>query len=126
MGLNSWLGTSFQNPLMMRLIVSVHLSVAHSEDRSWGKWCTTIKTMSVLSGASLTLIELTDWLSAVPGPCPVPGTRQAHLFKSSELAGSLTVSSRCYPESLFISYTTHTLHYLFLQPLSPPTSCFLS
>jgi len=94
---------TFSNPLMMRPIVSVHLSVAHSEDRSWGKWCTTIRTVSVLSGASLTLTELSDWLSAVPGPCPVPGTRQAQLFKSSEMAGALRVSSRCNPDSLSAS-----------------------
>src|SRR5260221_712945 len=67
---------------MMRLIASVHLSVAHSEDRSWGKWCTTIKTMSLLSAASPTLIELTDWLSAVRGACPAPDTRLARCSKA--------------------------------------------
>ena len=43
------------------------LSVAHSDYRSLGKWFTTIKTMSLLSAASRTLIELIDWLSAVLG-----------------------------------------------------------
>src|SRR5258708_24302914 len=118
MAFNSWVHTPFQNPLMMRLIVSVHLSVAHSEDRSWGKWCTTIRTMSVVSGASLTLIELTDWLSAVPGPCPVPGTRQAQLFKSSEMAGAFRVSSRCNPDSLSASWTAQPVRYLVPQPCS--------
>jgi hypothetical protein len=76
----------------MREIVSVLLSLAHSDYRSLGKWFTTIKTMSLLSAVCLTLIELTDWLSAVRGVCPAPTTRRAHLFKSSGKARVLPVS----------------------------------
>jgi hypothetical protein len=58
-------------------IVWALLSLAHSDCRSPVKWFTTIKTMSLLSAVCLTLIELTDWLSAVRGTCPAPDTRQA-------------------------------------------------
>jgi hypothetical protein len=52
---------------MMRVIVSVPLSVADSDYRSWGKWYRTINARSLLSAASRTLIELTDSLSTVLG-----------------------------------------------------------
>src|SRR5712664_1744270 len=104
---------------MMRLIASVHLSVAHSEDRSWGKWCTTIKTMSLLSAASLTLIELTDWLSAVRGACPAPDTRLAQLFESSEMAGASRASSHCNRGCRSASWTAQPVRYMVPQPCSP-------
>src|SRR6266436_8802996 len=100
---NSLQPTLLPNRLTMRGIVSVLLSVAHLEYRSLGKWYTTIKTMSLLSAVSLTLIELTDWLSAVRGTCPAPNTRQAQPFENSEMAGASRVSPRCNPDSLSAS-----------------------
>src|ERR1700677_3788422 len=92
---NSSQPTRFPNRLTMRGIVSVLLSLAHSDYRSLGKWFTTIKTMSLLSAVCLTLIEPTDWLSAARGACPDLTTRKAHLFESSGMAGVLQVSLRC-------------------------------
>src|SRR5260370_16871887 len=97
---NSLQPTLLPNRLTMRGIVSVLLSVAHSDYRSLGKWYTTIKTMSLLSAVSLTLIELTDWLSAVRGACPVPTTRQAQPSENSEMAGASLVSPRSNLDSL--------------------------
>src|SRR6267154_177301 len=57
---NSLQPTLLANRLTMRGIVSVLLSVAHSEYRSLGKRYTTIKTMSLLSAVSLTSIKLAD------------------------------------------------------------------
>jgi hypothetical protein len=50
------------------------------------------QTKSLLSAVCLTLIELTDWLSAVRGAYPAPATRQAQPFANSEMAGVLQVS----------------------------------
>src|SRR5258708_5075388 len=104
---------------MMRLIVSVHLSVAHSEDRSSGKWSTTIKPMSLLTAVSLTLIELTDWLSAVRGTRPAPGTRRAQFFKSSGMAGASRASSHCNRDCRSASWTAQPVRYMVPQPCSP-------
>src|SRR5258708_38693967 len=92
---NSLQPTLLPNRLTTRGIVSVLLSVAHSEYRSLGNLYTTIKTTALLSAVSLTLIELTGWLSAVPGTCLVPRTRQAPPFKSSEMAGPSRATLAC-------------------------------
>src|SRR5258707_9305031 len=113
---NSLRPTRFPNRLTMREIVSVLLSLAHSDYRSLGKWFTTIKTMSLLSAVCLTLIELTDWLSAVRGVCPAPTTRQAQPPENSEVAGASQVSPLCSPDSLSASYTTPLVHCSVPQP----------
>src|SRR5689334_640549 len=100
---NSLQPTLLPNRLTLRGIVSVLLSAAHSEYQSLGKWYTTIKTTSLLSAVSLTLIELTDWLSAVRGMCLDPHTRQAKPFENSQRAGASQVSPRCNPDSLSAS-----------------------
>src|SRR5271163_2645090 len=96
----------------MRGIALVLLSLAHSDYRSLGKWFTTIRTMSLLSAVCLTLIELTDWLSAVRGMCPAPNTRQAYLFENSEMAGASRVSPLCSPGTLSASWTAQPEHCL--------------
>src|SRR5260370_41726457 len=92
---NSLQPTLLPNRLTTRGIVSVLLSVAHSEYRSLGNLYTTIKTTALLSAVSLTLIELTGLFSAVPGTCLVPSTRQAQPFKSSEMAQTSRASISC-------------------------------
>src|SRR5271157_4855514 len=111
--------TRFPDRLTMRGIVWALLSLAHSDYRSLGKWFTTIKTMSLLSAVCLTLIELTDWLSAVRGTCPAPNTRQAHLFESSGMAGASLVSPLCSPGALSASWTAQPVHCLVPQPYTP-------
>jgi len=75
-------------------IVSVLLSLAHSDYRSLGRWFTTIKTMSLLSAVCLILIELTDWFSAARGVCR-PDHATSAAIRSSEVAGASRVSPRC-------------------------------
>src|SRR5437868_3050825 len=116
---NSLQPTLLPNRLMMRGIVSVLLSVARSEYRSLGKWYTTIKTMLLLSAVSLTLIELTDWLSAVRGTCPAPNTRQAQPFENSAMAGASRVSPLSSPDSLSASWTAQPVRCLVPQRYTP-------
>src|ERR1700730_11610177 len=105
---------------MMRLIVSVLLqSPVDSDHLSWGNWCTTAKIMSLLSAASLTLIELTDWLSAVRGVFPAPTTRQVQPSEDSEVAGASRVSPLCSPDSLSASWTAQPVRCLGRQPCTP-------
>src|SRR5947209_8896704 len=100
----------------MRGIVSVLLSVARLEYRSLGKGYTTIKSLSLHSAASLTLIELTDWLSAVRGICQIPNTREAQAFENSEAAGASRASPLCNPDSLSASWTALPVLCLVPQP----------
>src|ERR1700733_4462480 len=109
---NSLQPTPFPNRLTMRGIVSALLSPAHSDYRSLGNWFTTIKTISLLSAASPTLIELTDWLSAVRGTCPVPNAWQAEPFENLGVAGASRVSALCSPDCLSASWTAQPVRCL--------------
>src|SRR5438067_12074023 len=75
--------------------------------------------MSLLSAACLTLIEPTDWLSAVRGACPAPSTQQAQPFEGSEVAGASRESPLCNPDSLSASWTAQPERCLVPQPYSP-------
>src|ERR1700721_600630 len=119
MAFNSLQPPPFRSPLAMREIVSALLSLAHSDYRSVGNWFTTIKTMLLLSVAFPTLIELTDWLSAVRGACLVPTTREEQPFENSEVVGASRVSPRSNPDSLSTSWTAQPVRCLVRQPYSP-------
>src|ERR1700730_4644910 len=95
---NSLQPTLFPNRLTMREIVSVLLSLAHSDYRSLGKWFTTIKTMSLLSA------------------------RQARLFENSEMAGASRVSPRSNRGFHSASWTVRPVRCLAPQPYTQPAT----
>src|SRR5260370_8228391 len=117
---NSWQPTPFPNPLMMRAIVSVLLSRVDSESRFWGNWCITIRPMSLLSAASPTLIELTDWSSAVRGTCLALSTRRVQLFKSSEMPGGSRASERSNRDAHSAFSIVHPARHLVPHPCTHP------
>src|ERR1700722_4552222 len=116
---NSSRPTPFPNRLTMQGIVSVLLSVAHSDYRLLDKPFTTIRTMSLLSAVCLTLIELTDWLSAARGACRSPSTRQAHPFAYSKMAGASRAFPLCNPDSRSASWTAQPVRCMVPQPYTP-------
>src|SRR6202008_312320 len=116
---NSSQPTPLPNRLTMRGIVSVVLLVADSDYRSWGKWYTTIKTMSLISAACPVFIGRTEFLLAGRGIFPALNTRKAKPFENSEMAGASRVSPLCNPGSLSAPWTAQPARCLVPQLYTP-------